>query len=894
MKIDSFLDKLHIKPSVLFWSVLFLFILPISLIKIYDIDIWWHLQLGRSILENFEYPDFSEFYFTPVKQNTSNFRITWLGDILLYGIHFFSGDIGLQALRLAAVLILCFLLLRGAGDKKYKSWQLTLLMLLVVGTYQKQLIRNSLFALIFTPLIFWLWWKVRYEGKEKFIWIFPALLGLWSCIHGSYLLGFGLLLLILLGDLIDNLRGISDNKKGTYTKYFIVALLSFVAIALWNPQATSYFSLKKINKIIFMNYKSPKTGVESFNTANGSNNSSLDQVNGLTSEKLSQKHFLEVLKEYLNNTLLKRSNSIVNSADFVSPFEELDKIYVCVCLLVGAMSLLAILFVFHPIRISNLFPLLAILFFGTGYLRLTGYIPIFSIAVLFSAYANDNTRLNINQIIKDRVSIVFGCVSLIFLVAIYANFTVGYPIKIGTRLHSVGFGRIPIFSEKCTLRVLQEYPDNNVFNTIFNGGYLLYKWMPDKRVFVDGFFAPHRKEVFQDLKLLRKKAISPDVMLKKYGTDVALVDQASGSVIMAFMRSENWFPRYIDDGQIVFVHHAEHGSMIPIPEILFDKFEYQKTTGFFRERLATYSHVILNALIKKGRLGDAKLYETKNRSLLSLTKTNVHSEFIAETERLNELFVSVYGTVNSESARQEWIYMDAISNQQLDKAVDAGLKLLLEHPNRFPVLFNLASIFAGNGKLSKSGEFLDRIWTAQKVSPEYWQEKKSKIARLYHTLFQLERKRDGDALTAYQYAKKSYLCDDTFLSSERLYQAGITMSLELTKSKKPDISYDLLKSMEKDFIDSGRMMNEIAWHILSHRKYFFDSVENAKKYALKAVSIMETKKDPWLDLAYDTLAEACYQLKEYSKMRKYENLTIQAAPIERKKNYKPRTVENLS
>ena len=49
--------------------------------------------------------------------------------------------------------------------------------------------------------------------------------------------------------------------------------------------------------------------------------------------------------------------------------------------------------------------------------------------------------------------------------------------------------------------------------------------------------------------------------------------------------------------------------------------------------------------------------------------------------------------------------------------------------------------------------------------------------------------------------------------------------------------------------------------------------------------------DSWLDLAYDTLAEGYFMIKDYANMRKYEQLTLAAAPPERKNDYKPRVID---
>ena len=90
------------------------------------------------------------------------------------------------------------------------------------------------------------------------------------------------------------------------------------------------------------------------------------------------------------------------------------------------------------------------------------------------------------------------------------------------------------------------------------------------------------------------------------------------------------------------------------------------------------------------------------------------------------------------------------------------------------------------------------------------------------------------------------------------------------------------------------LLIEIAWHILTNRNKIFDGPETAEKYAIKAARLMERERDPILDTAYDTLAEAYFQLKEYDKMLEYEKSAMRVAPPNRKSLYKhrPRQEDN--
>ena len=163
------------KPFI-FWVLIILAVLPVSLSKITDVDIWWHIHFGRVMLETLSLPDLSGTYFTPVTDSLSDFRFTFLGDIIFYMVYRVSGDVGLQLLRLGSVF-LCLYFFLSITRFQYNGWTLVILMIFVVGTYQKQLIRNSLFALPLTVVFLWLFFQIRFRNRERLVWIYPPLMG---------------------------------------------------------------------------------------------------------------------------------------------------------------------------------------------------------------------------------------------------------------------------------------------------------------------------------------------------------------------------------------------------------------------------------------------------------------------------------------------------------------------------------------------------------------------------------------------------------------------------------------------------------------------------------------------------------------------------------------------
>jgi len=882
-------NQFNKNPGFFFGIILIVFILPISFIRVYDIDIWWHMQCGRSILENWSWPDFSDFYFSPVTQNTDSLRYTWLGDIIFQLIYLVSGDMGLQLLRLAFVIAACFILHLSAG-RQYKGWHITLLMLLVVGTYQKQIIRNSIFALLLVPVLFWVWDQLSFKKKENIIWLYPILLGVWSCLHGSYLLGFALVFLIFMGDAIDILRGVGNGTSGRLVKYVAVGVLSFGVISFWNPMTLSYFNVSSVIKAFQIEQLSGRKinpEIKLKTDTDREKEAAYPELAVKPSDFIKIKEssgLLGSLKVWLNNTIF-RSAGPIQSADFMSPFDALYRLYVHAALFSGAIGLFFIVFLIRPFRFSMAIPFAAVLVAGLGYLRLVGYIPIVTTVVIFQASGNNEIR----SLFKDKIiSQISWSLALVFTLLLWVDCGMQFPVKIGTHQHVFGPGRVPVYSEKCPDIVLAEYRDNNVFTTMTTGGYLLYRWYPQKKVFADGFFSPHGAKVMLHLKLMKEKNINPDFLYGEYGIDVALVDHTSGSVLNNFFNSENWYIRYIDTGMVCFVYQPDFESDIPVPEVLFDSHDLENLPGIFKKLAVNSLHTIPNALYKKGRTKDGIAFESRNDELLNTTRKMVDPEFIAVTKSLRFNGKAVYGKGNSKAQFYEYKHNAAVESNDVLAAVEYGLKVLEESPDRLPVILNLAIAFYKLEQYEKSLTMLEKISALSDGGKNvFFDQNKRNIAKFYWVL-SVAAKKDRDYFKSYSLAVRAFQVDSTLISKEKLYQTGIELVTILNEATREHRALVLLQIMEKEFEDSGRWLNDIAWQIVITGKNSELELARAVAYGLKAVTVLKNEESNLLDLAYDTLAEISLRQGKTKEACRYIQSALLCAPEGREKSYENR------
>ena len=226
-------------PPWLFWALFLVFTGYFLVVKISSNDLWWHMACGRYTMENGVYPPTDTFTFSPVRPTTPN-AATWLGDVVLYFIYAYLGnETGLQIFRIVAMLapIGVFLWL---GGKSYNSWTLLGSVVIIFGTLQQQILRNSIFAMIFVPLMVLIWHLSSKNKNFKYLLLFPAILAAWAHMHGYALVGLVLLILFFIGEVVDAIIFKTERNMTYLAALFLVVAVSWAIVSVnWslNPVA---------------------------------------------------------------------------------------------------------------------------------------------------------------------------------------------------------------------------------------------------------------------------------------------------------------------------------------------------------------------------------------------------------------------------------------------------------------------------------------------------------------------------------------------------------------------------------------------------------------------------------------------------------------------------------
>ena len=157
-----------------------------------DGDTGWHVKTGEWILANRRIPSQDMFSYTKAGQPW--FAWEWLWDLSFGWMHQHAG---MAAVILASMLVLCctsvllFRLVRRACGNALLA---ILIMFLVTGASAIHwLARPHLFTLLFAVIFYSLLTRVN-EGHTRLLWWLPALMVVWTNLHGGFFVG-----LILVG-----------------------------------------------------------------------------------------------------------------------------------------------------------------------------------------------------------------------------------------------------------------------------------------------------------------------------------------------------------------------------------------------------------------------------------------------------------------------------------------------------------------------------------------------------------------------------------------------------------------------------------------------------------------------------------------------------------------------
>jgi len=217
---------------------LFALIFTFSCHILTDVDIWWHLRAGKYIVENQHIPKVDIFSYTAAGRPWIDLH--WLFQVLAFLIYEILGVNGLIILRIM-VLLFAFIFLFQTGYRK-NNFLISVLCFIpgVVAASSRFHERPEIFSFLFLAIYLFILHKYKYENKN-YVWILPVLQVLWVNMHGLFILGIGIVFAYIFGEAVSGKVGFPflQNNEFTirgkrYGKLLLVGLLMIVACFI-NP-----------------------------------------------------------------------------------------------------------------------------------------------------------------------------------------------------------------------------------------------------------------------------------------------------------------------------------------------------------------------------------------------------------------------------------------------------------------------------------------------------------------------------------------------------------------------------------------------------------------------------------------------------------------------------------
>jgi len=214
----------------------------VALLPIVPHDFWWHMAIGRDIARSGAIPTVDTYSWS-VAPGTSFTYQSWLSELIFFWVYRSGGMAAIVWLR-NTLFALTLLTLAADAQRRSGSWRLAALAAAGVTTLA---INNvTMRPQSFSWLPFALYWTLlnsyrRGSLRGRSLLLLPLLMALWVNLHGAFVLGLILMLLIALGESFKTLTKRPDGAPvGRVWMLWLVCGLTLLA-TLANPHGAGVF-----------------------------------------------------------------------------------------------------------------------------------------------------------------------------------------------------------------------------------------------------------------------------------------------------------------------------------------------------------------------------------------------------------------------------------------------------------------------------------------------------------------------------------------------------------------------------------------------------------------------------------------------------------------------------
>jgi len=502
--------KYYIICSILFVITFYSVYFPLV-----NTDIWWHLTAGRYIVENhqFIYQD----PFSVSAYNDQWINVHWLFQIIMYVAYAVCGLKGIIIVKAFVFAISCVILFKLHPQSNSSFFYAFIIAVLCYSIRFFIFARPTVFSLLFIGAFLLIIERFRTTKKENILWLLIPLQICWVNMQGLFPLGLVILACYIMGDGITwfvqkrfwHFIGFQrmNNLSELYHPLKVFAIL--VAVCLVNPYGYKAFGLA------FELFNRIAPSIDNIYSMNVSENMPIWTINEMNAVSI------VYIKIY----------GIIMLGSFILKIKNLDLSHLflfVVFLFLGTMAYRNIplyLFVTAPILISNISTLSSSTIFDKAFSpwkRIRSLSIPLSIIVLFLIFQN---------LVKEKRDDPDSNL---------APFR--YPIEAVKYLKTANIS-------------------GNMFNSVSEGGYIMWEMFPQKLPFIDGRLVIRSRELFDRYLNILDNPQSFYSLQKQYNiTHVVLpisINQRYLKLASMLYLDKNWSLVFLDASSMVLVNQPQ-------------------------------------------------------------------------------------------------------------------------------------------------------------------------------------------------------------------------------------------------------------------------------------------------------------------------------------------------
>lgn len=212
-------------------------------------DFWWHITIGREILETGKIPLTDIYSYTAYGQPYPSYQMFWLMELFLYTIYKFGGPalvILVHSVLISCAYVVIFLLCKQIS----KSWRVAAFGVFFAAAFglNDWNVRPQGITFLIASLYLMAIYKYKQKLNRLWLFIFPLGMLVWVNSHGTFLIGLVLLGIWLAQEIweavLARYRGEAEPKiSSTYVPASLLGITTLACLA--NPRGLGIISYIK-------------------------------------------------------------------------------------------------------------------------------------------------------------------------------------------------------------------------------------------------------------------------------------------------------------------------------------------------------------------------------------------------------------------------------------------------------------------------------------------------------------------------------------------------------------------------------------------------------------------------------------------------------------------------